>query len=351
MNLPFTFEKEQDGPPTASEQEGGLQECFSGEPAPEQDCSENESIRGLSDLYFPQEDEESHVQDIADILLDMGRLTSAEHTSLRQEQSANPGSDITTLLLKTGKINNDDISEARARLYGMEFRDIQPDEVEKQAFQMLEVDFIKNSSVCPIAIQEDTLVVATSEPANLFAIEEVKRMTQMDLEVVACSPEAIEAVCNSFDRERIDYNLDDIISDMMDVEVVQDHTGEVVEDLEKMAGESPVIKFVNYLVSNAIHEGASDIHIEPKEEFTRIRYRIDGTLFETMKAPLKMHPAVVSRVKIMSDLDISERRLPQDGKISVIVSGRAIDLRVSVLPTSRGEKVVIRVLDSKSMTR
>jgi type IV pilus assembly protein PilB len=118
-----------------------------------------------------------------------------------------------------------------------------------------------------------------------------------------------------------------------------------------MAGESPVIKFVNYLVSNAIHEGASDIHIEPKQEFTRIRYRIDGTLFETMKAPLKMHSAVVSRVKIMSNLDISERRLPQDGKISVIVGGRAIDLRVSTLPTNRGEKVVIRVLDSKAMMR
>ncbi len=351
MNLPFTSEKQQDGPAGTSDQEGGLQGCVGAESASEEDCFENEPIRGLSDLYFPQEDDESHVQDIADVLLDMGKLTAAEHASLRQEQSAKPGSDVTTLLLRNSQINKDDILRARARLYGMEFRDIQPDEVEKQAFQMLDIDFIKNSSICPIAIQADNLVVATSEPANLFAIEEVKRRTQMNLQVVACSPEAIEAVCNSFDEGRIEYNLDDIISDMMDVEVVQDQTGELAEDLEKMAGESPIIKFVNYLVSNAIHEGASDIHIEPKEDFTRIRYRIDGTLFEMMKAPLKMHAAVVSRIKIMSNLDISERRLPQDGKISVIVGGRAIDLRVSTLPTNRGEKVVIRVLDSKSMMR
>lgn len=351
MNLPFTSEKEQNGPVVTSEQEGGLQGCGGAGPTSEEDRFENEPIRGLSDLYIPQEDDESHVQDIADILLDMGKLTAAEHASLRQEQAARPGSDVTTLLLRNSQINKDDILRARAQLYEMEFRDIQPEEVEKQAFQMLDIDFIKNSSICPIAIQADNLVVATCEPANLFAIEEVKRRTQMNLQVVACSPEAIEAVCNSFSEERIEYNLEDIISDMMDVEVIQDQTGELAEDLEKMAGESPVIKFVNYLVSNAIHEGASDIHIEPKQEFTRIRYRIDGTLFEMMKAPLKMHSAVVSRVKIMSNLDISERRLPQDGKISVIVGGRAIDLRVSTLPTNRGEKVVIRILDSKAMMR
>jgi type IV pilus assembly protein PilB len=118
-----------------------------------------------------------------------------------------------------------------------------------------------------------------------------------------------------------------------------------------MAGESPVIKFVNYLISNAVREGASDIHIEPKEKFTRIRHRIDGVLFEMMQAPSKMHPAIVSRIKIMANLDISERRLPQDGKVSAIVGGRAIDLRISTLPTSTGEKTVIRVLDSKSILR
>jgi len=157
-------------------------------------------------------------------------------------------------------------------------------------------------------------------------------------------------VCSSFDDNQTDYNIDDIMGDMAEVEVVQDQLDDS-EDLELMAGQSPVIKFVNYLISNAVREGASDIHIEPKEKVMKTRYRIDGVLFEMMESPLKMHPAIVSRIKIMSNLDISERRLPQDGKIKVNIGGRGIDLRISTLPTNHGEKVVIRVLDSKSIMR
>jgi type IV pilus assembly protein PilB len=230
--------------------------------------------------------------------------------------------------------------------------------VQRQAYEKIDVNFIKSNFVCPIAIeqagpenQQETLVVATSEPANVFTIEDVKRQTQMNLRVIVCSSEDIEAVCDTFkEDDKVDYNLDDLISDMADVEVVQDQQEES-EDLEKMAGQSPVIKFVNFVISNAVREGASDIHIEPKEKFMRTRYRIDGVLFETMQSPIKMHPAIVSRIKIMSNLDISERRLPQDGKIKVTVGGKAIDLRVSTLPTNYGEKVVIRVLDSGSILR
>ena len=313
--------------------------------------SSDQPIRGLSELYSPEEAGESHVRDVADVLLDTGKLTPEQHGWLRQQQSVKPGSDVAALLLEAGLVGGDDILEASAALYGLEFRHIKPETVEKQAFEKLDIDFIKGNSIMPIAINEGTLVVATYEPANFFVIEEVKRQTQMNLQVVVCSAEEINAVCESFGEERIDYCVDDIISDMTDVELVQDQQKEIVEDLEKMAGQSPVIKFVNYLISNAINEGASDIHIEPKDKSTKIRFRIDGVLFETMQLPFKMHPAVVSRIKIMSNLDISERRLPQDGKISVIVGGRGIDLRVSVLPTSNGEKVVIRVLDSKSIIR
>jgi type IV pilus assembly protein PilB len=307
-------------------------------------------IRGLSDLYFPEESDESHVQDIADVLLDTGKLTVEQHAHLRQEQSSKPGSDAETILLEEGLTNADDILKAKAKLYGLEFRHIQPETIDKDAFEKLDIDFIKSSNIVPVAIEEDTLTVATSEPANVFAIEDVKRQTRMNLQVVVCSTEDIITVCDSLKEERIDYCVDDIISDMTDVEVVQDEEGDF-EDLEKMAGQSPIIKFVNYLISNAIHEGASDIHIEPKDKSTKIRYRIDGVLFEATRSPLKMHPAVVSRIKIMSNLDISERRLPQDGKVAVIVGGRGIDLRVSILPTSHGEKVVIRVLDSNSVMR
>jgi type IV pilus assembly protein PilB len=379
MKLPFTFERKRN----SSEPETDLQFAASGldmETADNQTCSEsgaefcdksqNESqdqaIPGLSNLYYPEETGESHVYDIADVLLDMGKLTPEVHSRLQQEFASGrikTASDVVTSLLKTGLINADDILEAKASLYGLEFRHIKPKDVEKEAFEKLNIDFIKDSRVCPIAIEKglqsseghfgtegEILVVATSEPANVFAIEEVKRQTRMELKVVVCSAEDIEAVCDSFTEEKIDYNFDDIISDMTDVEVVKEQEREF-KDLEKMAAQSPVIKFVNYLISNAVNEGASDIHIEPKGKFTKIRYRIDGVLFEIMQSPLKMHPAIVSRIKIMSNLDISERRLPQDGKISIIIGGRGIDLRVSILPTNRGEKVVIRVLDSKSIIR
>ena len=313
------------------------------------DCSESQSIRGLSDLYSPEKSDVSNVYDVADVLLDMGKINAEQHGRLRQEQRTKPASDA-AMLLNAGLVDADDILAAKAKLYELEFRHILPDDVQEEAFKKLDIDFIKNSSICPIAIEDQTLVVATSEPANVFAIEDAKRQAQMDLRIVVCSAEDIELVCDSLKEEKIDYDIDNIISDMAEVHVVQDER-ENSEDLEKMAGQSPVIKFVNYLISNAVREGASDIHIEPKEKFMRTRYRIDGVLFETMQSPLKMHPAIVSRIKIMSNLDISERRLPQDGKIKVSVGGRAIDLRVSTLPTNHGEKVVIRVLDSKSVLR
>jgi type IV pilus assembly protein PilB len=240
---------------------------------------------------------------------------------------------------------------ARAGLYGFEFRRIEPEQVNKDVFSKLEPDYIRSNRIMPIAVQGESLVVATSRPADLFVIEDVKRQTQMNVETIVCMEEDIDKVCDAFkEEEEVDYDFDDIINDMTEVEVVQDEQDES-DDLEKMAGQSPVIKFVNYLISNAVREGASDIHIEPKEKFMNTRYRIDGVLFEMKQSPSKMHPAIVSRIKIMADLDISERRLPQDGKIKVSVGGRAIDLRVSTLPTNYGEKVVIRVLDSASILR
>lgn len=346
MKLPFISERKRN----PSETEKDLRQHCNIDAAEDDSCSEDQPIRGLSDLYSPGEAGESHTRDIADVLLDMGKLTPEAHRRLREELLSNPASDAATLLLKAKLCSKDDILIAKAQLYDLEFRHIKPEDVDKAAFEKLEVDFIKSSSVCPISIEEDTLVVATSEPTNVFAIEDVKRQTHMDVQPIVCSQEDIEAVCDVFAQEKINCNLDDIISDITDVEVVQDQKDDF-EDLERMAGQSPIIKFVNYLISNAIREGASDIHIEPKDKFTKIRYRIDGTLFEIMQSPSKMHPAVVSRIKIMSNLDISERRLPQDGKISVIVGGREVDLRVSTLPTSHGEKVVIRVLDSKSIMR
>jgi type IV pilus assembly protein PilB len=311
---------------------------------------DEEEVRGLCDLYSPEPTSQAHVHDIADVLLEMNKINDEQYGRVRRELMGRPGVDTALWLQKEGVVGADDILEAKARLGGLEFRRLSPENVDKEAFQKLEIDFIRRSSIVPVEIDGETLVVATSEPANIFAVEDVKRQTGMELRVLVCTPDDIAAVCEACHEESAEYALDDIISDLTEVEVVQDQE-DVSEDLERMAGQSPVIKFVNYLISNAVREGASDIHIEPKEKQTKIRYRIDGVLFEATQAPPKMHPAIVSRIKIMANLDISERRLPQDGKVAALVGGRAIDLRISTLPTNHGEKTVIRILDSKSITR
>ena len=311
---------------------------------------DDEQVRGLCDLYSPEPASCTHVRDLADVLLELGKVTDEQYGRLRRESIGRPGVDPTAWLLKEGLVGANDILQAKAKVNGLEFRRLTPEEVDPKAFKKLEPDFIKRSNIVPVGVEGDTLLVATSEPTNIFALEDVKRQTGMEVRTRVCPPEDIAAICAALREEPAEEVLDDIISDLTEVEVVQD-TDESNDDLEQMAGQSPVIKFVNYLISNAVREGASDIHIEPKEKQTKIRYRIDGVLFEAMQAPQKMHPAVVSRIKIMANLDISERRVPQDGKISVIVGGRPIDLRISVLPTNHGEKTVIRILDSKSITR
>jgi type IV pilus assembly protein PilB len=311
---------------------------------------DDEEVRGLRDLYSPEPTTHAQVRDMADVLLELRKITDEQYGRLRRESIGKPGLDPTAWLVKEGLVGANDILEAKAKVNGLEFHRLTPEAVDKKAFKKLELDFIKRSSIIPVGVEGNTLLVATSEPTNLFALEDVKRQTGMEVRARVCPPEDIAAVCEALHEEPAEAVLDDIISDLTEVEVVQDKE-EVSDDLGKMAGQSPVIKFVNYLISNAVREGASDIHIEPKEKQTKIRYRIDGVLFDTMQAPQKMHPAVVSRIKIMANLDISERRVPQDGKISVIVGGRAIDLRISVLPTNHGEKTVIRILDSKSITR
>jgi type IV pilus assembly protein PilB len=308
-----------------------------------------EEISGLSQLYSPEQDAAVHIRDIADVLHEMGKITAEQLSELRQIQQRTD-EDVCKIIAEKNFVVEPDLSIARASLYGFEFRKIEPDQVDKQVLTKLKLDYIKSNRIMPIAINGENLVVATSHPGDLFIIEDVKRQTQMNIETVVCIDGDIDKVCDLLSNEDVDYNLDDIISDMTDVEVMRDEEEES-QDLEKMAGQSPVIKFVNYVISNAVREGASDIHIEPKEKSMRTRNRIDGVLFDMMQSPLKMHPAIVSRIKIMANLDISERRLPQDGKIKVSIGGRAIDLRVSTLPTNYGEKVVIRILDSRSILR
>ncbi len=310
-------------------------------------AGQTELAPGLRNLYSPASTIKTHVRDIADVLAEEQILSAEQLENLRTEQQRGHV-DLEKHLQKLG-ISKEDVLRAKARLYGFEFQKISPNDVDKAAFDKLDLNYIRTNLVLPFAVRDGVLMVGTSDPSNVFGIDDVKRHVGMPVDVVVCSSEDILAVCDKFDESKFNYNVDEIMGDMGDIEVVQDIDEGSAEDLEKSAGESPVIKFVNYLLTNALREGASDIHIEPKEKYTKIRYRIDGVLFDSQQAPAKMHPAIVSRLKIMANLDISERRIPQDGKIAVIMGGRNVDLRVSVLPCSHGEKVVVRLLDSKSI--
>lgn len=346
MKLPFISDKEPQRPDSLisgnnAEQTGAS--CQQG----------GQEIAGLVDLYSPEEDEPvsvGHSRDVLDVLLELQSIDASEQSKIRTEHAREPQKDIVEFILENNLVPEDDVLVANAEMHSMPCRRINTETINEEAFNKLDAYFIRTNWLCPIDVEDETLVLATADPGNIFAVEEAKRLTGMPAKLVLALKSDIESLFEGIEQERNDYKLDDIISDMTDVEVVQEEQRDF-EDLEKMAGQSPVIKFVNYCISNAIHEGASDVHIEPKPKNTRIRYRIDGVLFEMMKSPLKMHPALVSRIKIMANLDISERRLPQDGKVSVIVGGRGIDLRVSTLPTNHGEKVVIRILDSNSIMR
>ena len=243
-------------------------------------------VRGLCDLYSPEPTSCTHIRDVVDVLLEMSKITDEQYGRLRRETLSRPGTDPAASLLKEGLVGVNDVLEAKAKLNGMEFRHLSPQDVDKTTFQKLDIDFIKKSNILPVGTDGDKLIVATSEPANVFAMEDVRRQTGMELHVVVCTPEDITAICEALHEEPAECVLDDIISDMTEVEVVQDQE-DICEDLEQMAGQSPVIKFVNYLISNAVREGASDIHIEPKEKETKIRYRIDGVLFEASRPPQK----------------------------------------------------------------
>jgi type IV pilus assembly protein PilB len=267
---------------------------------------------------------------------------------LRKHQQANADCDSAEWLVDKEIVSELTLLEARAVLSGFEFQRLDQSQVDRDAFELIDEELREKNCMCGVRLEGDVLVVAMCEPANVFAVEDVRRQLERELRVLVCPEADLRAVFEAISQTEQHCDLADIISDMTEVEVIQEQDQDT-EDIERMAGESPVIKYVNYLISNAIREGASDIHIEPKGKVTRVRYRIDGVLFDVQQAPVSMHSALVSRIKIMSNLDISERRLPQDGKVSVIVGGRGVDLRISTLPTNRGEKTVVRVLDSRSI--
>lgn len=307
-----------------------------------------EELRDLTDLWQPEQQSSSVAADVGQRLVEQGMISAAELTQARQVHQKTPGKRLAEVLTERG-VEEAAVQQAVGDLAGLEFERVSGEDVDARLLERLGVEYCKANGVAPLREAGRRIVVGVIDPQRVFMLDEVRRRFEKPIKLVLVTTGDLGEAMESHTQDQgSDVAVDEIIKDIEedDVEVVEAREEEV--DLEKEAGESPVIRFVNYLIHDAVRQGASDIHIEPGEKNLRVRYRIDGVLFEMMHPPRAMHAAMVSRLKIMANLDISERRLPQDGRVRAVVQGRKLDLRLSTLPTGHGEKAVLRVLDSRS---
>lgn len=254
------------------------------------------------------------------------------------------------LLVEMDFCTENQIVAALAQSYGVPYAQVSPKICDAKTLEILPREFLEEHVVLPLFKVFNVLTVAVSEPTNVFLTDEIERISGCKVQIVCATAKDIKATLQNYLPAANVFVIDDIIDDegLEDFTLIENITQDI-SNLEEIAGQSPVVKLVNYLLYNAVRENASDIHIEPDNKKLRVRYRVDGRLYEKMRPPHQMHSAIVSRIKIMSELDIAQRRLPQDGGIHVLVEGRPIDLRVSVMPGNFGEKVVIRIIDPQKI--
>src|SRR5687767_15470213 len=251
---------------------------------------------------------------IEQILLEGGHITEEQLAQAKSVQAQTPGKNIPQILLTMNAASEAQVLAAVAESLGVPFEQPERSAIDADAFNLLPADYIRQRLVVPLRFEDGVLILGVTDPNNVFLLDEVKRKIKRNIRLVVTTPMDVARIVEQMTSGKSDMKLDDIVKDMADddVQVVKEDKDEVT-DLEKIGSESPVIRFVNYLIFDAIKQGASDIHIEPKEKALKIRYRIDGILFEAMNPPHAMGAALVSRLKIMSHLDTSERRPRQVG--------------------------------------
>lgn len=288
---------------------------------------------------------------LGDILVKNNLITKEQLAKAIEEQKLSAGQlRLGSILIKHNVLKEHDLTSFLSKQYGVPIVNLSEFDVDPAVAKIIQAEVVQKYQLLPIKRAGATLIVAVSDPSNLFAIEDIKFMTGYNVEMVVASESDIKAAIDkNYDQSS---SLADVMSDidLEDLEVVDEHDNVDIGSLEKATEDAPVVRMVNAILQDAIRRKASDIHIEPYEKMFRVRYRIDGVLYETMKPPLKLKNAITSRIKIMAELDIAERRLPQDGRIKIkLGGGRDMDFRVSVLPTLFGEKVCMRLLDKSSL--
>src|SRR5438094_4706221 len=275
------------------------------------------------------------------------RLTTPDVVEQALARAKTTGERVGEALVELGAVKSEDVLRALAEQQNLAYlsRDELPSPL--PVVKTLSAKYLRQYTVCPVSIENGLLTVAIADPLNAVVLDDLRQFTGLAVKLVVSSAEAItEAIDRTYDGAATPLQR---IVEGMDDDGGGDGGDEDVNHLRDMAFEAPVVRLVNLLIEGAISSEASDIHIEPFEDTLRIRYRIDGILYEQEAPPRRLQAAVTSRIKIMAELNIAERRLPQDGRIRVTLHGQRVDIRVSTIPTVHGEPIVMRLLQRSSV--
>jgi type IV pilus assembly protein PilB len=291
----------------------------------------------------------SNVNRLGELLV-REKLISLQQLRQAQDEQRRTGQNLGATLAKLGYISDGEITNFLSAQYRVPAINLDEYEIDQEVLKLVSKDVCDKHKIIPVSRAGSSLIMAMADPTNLHAIDDIKFLTGFNVEPVVASESAIAAAVERFYQTGPSY--DEVMAGFDEDEIEFGAEGEELNlmELEKASEDAPVVRLVNMILLNAIKKGASDIHVEPYEKKLRIRYRIDGVLIDEMSPPLKLKNAIASRLKIMSQLDIAERRLPQDGRIKLkLGKGREMDFRVSVLPTLWGEKIVMRLLDKSNL--
>jgi type IV pilus assembly protein PilB len=297
-------------------------------------------------------------QRLGDLLVKEKIITHEQlDKALKTQRESGPNSRLGSTLVHLGFVSDEEVTNFLSRQYGVPAINLQYFEIDSSVVKLIPEETAKRYQILPLSRVGASLTIAMVDPTNVFAMDDIKFMTGFNIEPVVASESAImDAIEKAYGGSQNESNVDELLASMgdeADVELQAEQDDIDLAELEKSADEAPIVKLVNIVMTDAVKRGASDIHIEPYEKEYRVRFRIDGVLAHIMSPPMKLKDAITSRIKIMAKMDISEKRLPQDGRImlKMQIGGKKkqLDFRVNCLPTLWGEKVVMRLLDKENL--
>ncbi len=282
---------------------------------------------------------------VGELLVETEIITKEQLDEAVNLQLTSGGKPIEEILLSAGYITEKQLMKAFEYRYKIPLYDLNTIEIPSELSLLISHETVRKHTIIPVMRNDRLLTIATADPMDFKAIDDVKLETKLDIRTVLALPSEIKsAIVKLYEHSQTNETLEDV-----NKEYILDNVGKLSEIIDESVDNAPIVRLVNLLITHAINSHSSDIHIEPMENIIRIRFRIDGELYEQLSIPKSAHAAIITRLKIMGDMDIAEKRLPQDGRAQTIFNGMNIDLRLSILPTVNGEKAAIRILGGRGI--